>query len=247
MSQMQKTGDDLQIPTRARSAILGTDAPQKKDAPEPTTKSRNSITLKNTRPSTARHIPIEWSTATMGACVHSPTTSQNSRWIFSKRWHGTPTSTYSTTRLCGALSAVKITSVNLVSMHTIGKTSAANHIYLITGATSVKNGRLKRKPKPTKTDANSNIAVPLATAGRNKSTTRKIIEYRNVVHYDRFLEPENATKFIVLITIAKMNAVTPAKWIIGCFQKITDLLKTKTDATKINSWRKCLETHNGHK
>jgi hypothetical protein len=94
-----------------------------------------------------------------------------------------------------------IISVNNAFTHTIGKISGASQLNINIQKTNAKTGTQKRTFRRIQMDVNSNIAVEVAMAGRNKNIIPAITKWVSVVNTLMV----SVKRCIVHIITTKMN------------------------------------------
>ena len=137
-----------------------------------TTESRTSIIQRSTKPSSVKPTQIVLKAANMEICAHSRTMKMNFPLTCFSKWIKTWTSSCSTTKLFGVLSATKPTPGTNACTLTIGRTSAENPMFMSTCLSNVKCGSAKRIQKTIKTVAHLSTAVECAMDGKNSSFIR---------------------------------------------------------------------------
>ena len=140
-----------------------------------------STTPKNTKESFAKNFQIDQILVTMEICVPSLTQKLNCRLMCLKKWTKIQISICSILKLYGVPSVTNIISENNAFTHTIGKISGASQLNINIQMTNVSNGTQKRIFRRIQMDVNQNIAVGIATAGKNKNTILAISKWVSVV------------------------------------------------------------------
>ena len=133
-----------------------------------TIESKIFIILKNTRANSAQPTPTIWISAIMVVFVLSHTPSKNSRWLNLRKWQRTRISTcfilrqfgvpWVRTKIINAISVSTLTTGRIIDVHQ-ANTSINQHNALL--------GNKKRKPRLTRTAANSSTDATRAMAGKS--------------------------------------------------------------------------------
>ena len=183
MKLTNETVEDLLeiIPQRCATKQLQIIAHVAMPARKHITASKIFTTPKNTKESFAKNFQIDQILVTMEICVPSLTQKLNCRLMCLKKWTKIQISICSILKLYGVPSVTNIISENNAFMHTIGKISGASQLNINIQMTNVSNGTQKRIFRRIQMDVNQNIAVEIATAGKNKNTILAISKWVSVV------------------------------------------------------------------